>query len=520
MNDNELKKLWQQQPLRKPDVSAEQVVSAMQNKMTGFRRVLFTRDIGELVACALVIIVFAFFYYREQSPISRLGELIVIGSTIFIAFRLIYAHRSNPTVPPGATIVESLRAELNAVRAQSRLLGSILWWYILPGDIGLVVGTWGNLQTTDSAALPTMVAADIILTLFFVAVAAYVYWLNKRARSKQLLPLEAQLESLLHSAETGEPLDETHRTNLRPIILSMTAAGQVKPAEFKLDFWQLAIYGVSGIVGIWFFWMLDRAMESERKARVHMPETAAQSFHFDATNRSRFHFDVTNRYSIVAQKVVDLFNAGDYAAIQKIYDANMSKVFPPKETSDFYTRLATGFGNIENIEGPTGKGFRGWTAFRLHCQHGEMIMSLALDTDDNISGIHFRPVLPPRPSAIGSVVRRMLSWQYLAWLPPFLLGALLYTWLIQTWVGRAVGISILGVHLCKGLNLILWDEIKEVRPLRILSFRNLWLIKESGEKTLMHWTPLERHSELKAAVERCAPPDHPIRKYLPLLKRI
>jgi hypothetical protein len=45
------------------------------------------------------------------------------------------------------------------------------------------------------------------------------------------------------------------------------------------------------------------------------------------------------------------------------------------------------------------------------------------------------------------------------------------------------------------------------------------LIKESGEKTLMHWTPLERHSDLKAAVERCAPPDHPIRKYLSLLKR-
>ena len=89
-----------------------------------------------------------------------------------------------------------------------------------------------------------------------IAVNAFIYWLNQRARSKQLLPVEAQLESLLHSAETGEPLDETHVANLRPIVLSMAAADQVKPAEFKVAFWQIAIYGEIGFVGIWFFWML------------------------------------------------------------------------------------------------------------------------------------------------------------------------------------------------------------------------------------------------------------------------
>ena len=89
-----------------------------------------------------------------------------------------------------------------------------------------------------------------------IAVNAFIYWLNQWARRKQLLPLEAQLESLLHSAETGEPLDETHVTNLRPIVLSMAAADQVKPVEFKVAFWQLALYGEIGFVGIWFFAML------------------------------------------------------------------------------------------------------------------------------------------------------------------------------------------------------------------------------------------------------------------------
>ena len=81
-----------------------------------------------------------------------------------------------------------------------------------------------------------------------------------------------------------------------------------------------------------------------------------------------------------------------------------------------------------------------------------------------------------------------------------------------------VGISNLVIHLCKGQTLILWDEIKEVRPFRFLHVRNLLLIKETGEKTRMHWTPLERHSDLKAAVEGFAPANHPLRKYLSLLR--
>jgi hypothetical protein len=226
----------------------------------------------------------------------------------------------------------------------------------------------------------------------------------------------------------------------------------------------------------------------------------------------------TNRYSVVTRKVVDLFNAGDYAAVQKLYNPEMSKEFPPKETSEFYTLVAAQSGKIERFDVPPG-GYRGWILFRLHCQRGEWTMNLALDADERISGISFQPLVK-RSAKIKSLVLRMFSWQHLIWLPPFFLAGLLYSRLIQKVTRRAVGISTLGIHLCKGQTLILWDEIKEVRPFKFLHVRNLWLIRESGEKTLMHWTPLERHSDLKTAVESSAPANHPIREYLSLLKRI
>lgn len=512
MNDDDLKKLWQQQPLRKPDVSPEQLVAAMQKQTSQLRRTLDARDVRELLACAFVAIIFGFFYFTVyRTPISRVGDLIVIGGAFFIAWKIIHTRRTTPPAPPGATMVESLQAELNAVRAQSRLLGSVLWWYLLPGFIGLVVATWG---------LPINLFAKISTTVMFIVVDAFIYWLNQWTRTKQLLPLEAQLESLIHSAETGEPPEESRVANLRPIVLSMAAADRVKPVEFKVAFWQLAIYGIPGIVGIWFILVFGSTINSrdwmvhERAVESHTPIV-----HTQPTNE-------TNRYFRVTQKLVDLLNAGDYAAVQALYNPEMSKFSPSNDTADFYTGIARRYGKIEKFDGPSGEGYRGWTAFRLDYQHGEMTMSLALDADDKISGIYFQP-----PSLnlgdlehyatiknLRSFLRHLFSWQHLLWGVLSFVGGLIYTWLIQKTVKRAVGISTLGIHLQNGSSLILWDEIKEVRPFKFLNIRNLTLITESGEKMRMHWTPLERHAEVKSAVETFAPANHPIRNHLPLLR--
>jgi hypothetical protein len=477
-------------------------MSAMQNRTTLLRRTLGARDLRELAACAVVIIIFGFFYFTLYStPISRLGDLIVIGGTIYIAWKLVYTRCTTPPAPPGATIVQSLQAELNSVRAQSRLLNSVFWWYLLPGLIGLLVATWGS--RTD-------LSTKIFSSLLFIAVDAGIWWVNQWARTKQLLPVEAQLESLLRSAETGLPVADTHVTNLRPIVLSMEAAGRVKPVEFKVGFWQLALYGEIGFIGIWFFLMLGLALDN------FSWKTGEQA---GTTNPPAVYAEMANRYSIFARKLVDLLNRGDYAGVQKLFNPEMSEALPPEKAPGFFSDLATRYGSIEKIGSPARGGYHGWIAFRLDCKRGELMMSLVLDSDDNVAGLYFQPA--PKPfGSIQLLAPRIFTWPHLLWLAPFFLAGLFYTWLIQKTTERAVGISSLGIHLAKGQNLILWDDIREVRPMKFLNIRNLWLIRESGEKTLMHWTPLERHSDLKEAVETFAPANHSIRKHLSLLKRI
>jgi hypothetical protein len=491
MNDEELKQLWREQPLREPAPSAAQLISAMQTRTTLLRRCLDARDFRELVACAVVIVIFGYYFYTEHAPLVRLGWLIVIASSMFVAWKLVHSRRKTPPAPPAASTIASLQAELAAVRAQSRLLGSVQWWYLLPGLIGPLVATW---------SMRIDLFAKICCTLVFVAVDLVIYWLNQWARAKQLVPLEAELESLLHSAETGEPLDETQLADLRPIVLSMAAADQVKPIEFKVAFWQIALWGEIGCIGIWLVLLLGSFLDNPGgKTEDDPPEAPTRIVRAEAEER----------HLAVARKVVDLVNAGDYAAVQKLYNLDMSKAFPPQETSDFYADLAARYGAIETIDGPTGNGYRGWIAYRLHCQRGELTMSLVLDADDNIAGIYFQPAALPG----------VFNWRHPLWIVPFFLAGLLYSWALQKTTERAVGISSLGVHLKKGQDLILWDEIEEVRPLRVLNIRSLWLIRQSGEKTIMPWTSLERHSELKAAVEGFAPANHPIRSWLSLLKR-
>src|SRR5579862_4781148 len=153
MSDDDLKHLWQRQSLRVPNLSAEQLISVMQDKMSGFRRTLLWRDVRELAACVILIAIFGYYYFHHGGPVSRFGDLIVIGSSIFIAWKLVHARRSTPPAPPGATMIESLKAELNSMRTQSGLLGSVFWWYLLPLTIGEMVCVWGDsIHATNSAA--------------------------------------------------------------------------------------------------------------------------------------------------------------------------------------------------------------------------------------------------------------------------------------------------------------------------------------------------------------------------------
>jgi len=96
-------------------------------------------------------------------------------------------------------------AELNSVRAQIAFIGVGAVVVFASADNRLLIA-----RGPADHPMPKSCYADVhcrgCLPLLAQSVGAI----------QTILPVEAQLQSLLHSAETGEPLDETHVANLRP----------------------------------------------------------------------------------------------------------------------------------------------------------------------------------------------------------------------------------------------------------------------------------------------------------------
>ena len=189
MNDDELKRLWREQPLALPaELSGTAPLAELRKRMKRFDRTIWWRDLREVAACLVVIAVFGIYFIWIPTALARVGCVLTILSAIFIAWRLLGSKRQAGRETPGASIMDSLRVELSKVETQIRLLRSVWWWYVLPILTGAEVFYFG--VNRDATARTVSVISSLLLGWF-------IDWLNQRAVRRKLVPLKIQLESLL-----------------------------------------------------------------------------------------------------------------------------------------------------------------------------------------------------------------------------------------------------------------------------------------------------------------------------------
>jgi len=197
MNDQELKDLWQKQKLdAAPPVDARAQIETMRTKMSELHATLNARNVGELAACAFVIIVFSVYFFIFRYPLARIGDLIVIGGCLLASWKFIETRRRAPRPDAAAPMAHWLKQERERVHHEAELLRTVLWWYILPIGLGTNVFFWG---------LPNLpLAADIGFTGVATLMYVWIYRRNQTARRKKLLPVQDELEALLQQeSQTG-----------------------------------------------------------------------------------------------------------------------------------------------------------------------------------------------------------------------------------------------------------------------------------------------------------------------------
>lgn len=223
MNDDALKKLWQEQNFPSPPALPDEAqIAAMKNRMTCFDKTISGRDYGEVAACIFIILFFGGdLLFRNNSALTQAGCFVLIASAIFIAGKLIGSKRRLPKAEPNAPVFNAMKVELQKVENQIGLLKSVAWWYLLPLFVGVMLHNFGARGSFHS---------KLIYFTGVLVVYVFIYWLNQCAVKKNLLPLKRELESLLdpqHVASEEEPKNKKTMTKLMLIGIVLISLGAI-----------------------------------------------------------------------------------------------------------------------------------------------------------------------------------------------------------------------------------------------------------------------------------------------------
>ena len=103
----------------------------------------------------------------------------------------------------------------------------------------------------------------------------------------------------------------------------------------------------------------------------------------------------TDRYTKVANQLVELINAGDYAGIQAKFNKTMDAALPLDKSTSFFKGLTQQMGT--NPETRRAAGRRRGVVFRTEFEKGTLDMQIVLDSRGLIAGLSFKPHVATKP---------------------------------------------------------------------------------------------------------------------------
>ena len=173
---DDLEQLWKTQPV---DVTmkGEDMRSVVLKKITGFDRMIRTRNRIESLAALAVAVFFAYAAWMQRNGIERLGSVIIVAGALLIVY-YIRRHGADGADPsPDQTVASFRRALVLKYEHQIRLLRNVKYWYLLPMFVGLLTAAGGRLR--EEAGRRPLSWADAIPPVVYTLVFAGVWWLNE-----------------------------------------------------------------------------------------------------------------------------------------------------------------------------------------------------------------------------------------------------------------------------------------------------------------------------------------------------
>ncbi|TDU66028.1 hypothetical protein EI77_03764 [Prosthecobacter fusiformis] len=191
MTEDELKHLWQTQPVPETGADGSVLSATVREKHRKFQRTILWRDFREV---GLAILLIPFFLLRGAHNGSMWEHHLIVVALVFIAGFLVIdrlRHRKTAAAP-GQSVVDALGLAVSEVEHQIWLLRNVHWWYIGPLLGALMVPDLYHMIRGNGSL------SGGIRTLVFNLLLSYGIWkLNQYAVKKDLEPRRDELQKLL-----------------------------------------------------------------------------------------------------------------------------------------------------------------------------------------------------------------------------------------------------------------------------------------------------------------------------------
>jgi hypothetical protein len=91
----------------------------------------------------------------------------------------------------------------------------------------------------------------------------------------------------------------------------------------------------------------------------------------------------------VANSLIGLINAADYPGIEALFNKDMSQALPLEKATEVFAGITGQFGKVQSLDAPRRNAE--WMVFPAHFERGILDMSLAIDGENKIAGLLFKP---------------------------------------------------------------------------------------------------------------------------------
>lgn len=201
MSPDEYQEAWQAEASRtRVKVDADLMLQEVRRAQERFRTMILMRDYREAGIAILLIPVWFFLGIKFSEPWTW---YLTVPALIWVAgFIIVDRKRNKPKrTQPDDPLLDSARASLVEVEHQIWLLKNVIWWYLLPLLIPILVFV-GHVVLQISHSWWGAIGAAAPMYAVLVALYTGIYYLNQYAVRAQLEPRRQELLTL--TASLGE----------------------------------------------------------------------------------------------------------------------------------------------------------------------------------------------------------------------------------------------------------------------------------------------------------------------------